>query len=97
MRRTFSLLFAASLLLVSLCLGCSVSVDVPPSSRGNAQVIDTDTLNLRSCPSTDCSVLTVLRRGEKLKVLDYHNSWAKVWFPPMKMEGWVGSQYLRYY
>jgi uncharacterized protein YgiM (DUF1202 family) len=90
-------LVSAVMLLLAFAVSCSVSVDMPPPNKGDAQVVNIDSLNLRACPSTDCDVLAVLRRGENLKVLQYRNSWTKVWSPALQLEGWAAGKYLHYY
>ncbi|THB67382.1 MAG: SH3 domain-containing protein [Desulfovibrio sp.] len=86
----------AMMALLLFAVGCSVSVDVdpPPPSGYDRQVVDTDSLNVRSCPSMECDVVTVVHRGQWVRVYEYRDGWARVKVRDTNVEGWCASQYL---
>ena len=64
------------------------------SGTGTATAVTTDVLNLRSGPGSTYSVLTILRRGETVTVLDQSNSqWIKVRTSDGR-EGYCSAEYL---
>lgn len=54
-------------------------------------------LNMRSCPSLKCSVLTVLPKGQHLRVLELGEGWTKVLLEERGLKGWVYERYILYY
>jgi uncharacterized protein YraI len=54
--------------------------------------VATDPLNVRTCGSTDCSVVDVLRRGEEVDVRFCEGVWCAITRPGP--EGWVNANYL---
>ena len=84
------------LALVLATAACSVRVDTHKDSNSYAsEVIDTNSLNVRSCPSYDCGVIGSLYRGESVRVYDHNDGWAFIRSNHSNLEGWVGAQYLR--
>ena len=64
------------------------------SASSTAAAKTTAALNMRTGPSMDSSIVTILSKGTSLKVLDGSNSqWAKVQTPDGK-QGWCFRQYL---
>ena len=53
-------------------------------------IVTAGTLNVRSGPGSNYGVLSELRRGTRISVLDTSGSWAKI-----SDDGWVHSGYLR--
>lgn len=60
-------------------------------------LVTASALNLRSCPSLKCTVLTVLPQGQKLRVLQIEGGWTKVRLEQTRTQGWVYNRYIRYY
>ncbi|WP_428568511.1 MAG: SH3 domain-containing protein [Solidesulfovibrio sp. DCME] len=74
------------------CVAAPVDVVVPPDPV--YAVVNIDGLNLRSCPTTQCGVVTGLSRGEQVQVLAHEGNWTHVWAFTRNLEGWVASRYL---
>lgn len=51
-------------------------------------------LNVRSCPGTNCQVLTVLAPHTKLKVIDRTGEWLKI--SHSGTTGWIHSKYIEF-
>lgn len=60
-------------------------------------IVTARALNMRSCPSLKCTVLTVLPKGQRLRVLEIGDGWTKVLLERRGLEGWVFNRYIRYY
>lgn len=91
------------LVVAALCAGlagCMVKVDPPPRSvvvvRDPYAPVRTvnASVNLRTCPSTKCSVIMTLRKGDNVRVLGYNGGWANVVVIGPETEGWMDSNYL---
>ncbi len=54
-------------------------------------------LNMRSCPALSCGVLTVLPKGQDLRVLEVGDAWTKVLLDQQNLSGWVYNRYIYYY
>lgn len=55
--------------------------------------VDTTTLNVREEPSTDCSILALMPKGEELDVIEDLGDWAKVDLDDS--EGYVSKDYVK--
>jgi len=62
-------------------------------SGGSRYVVNSDTLNVRSGPSADSSVVGVLSRNDRVEVIDKSGTWWKI--RSGKIEGYVNSSYLK--
>lgn len=64
------------------------------SGAAQAEVmrVNTDVLNLRSCPGTECNITAKLVRGDDVLVEDTSQSWAKVHTD--KGNGYVSERFL---
>ncbi len=78
-----------------LFTGKSGWVNVKNSSGGLARVT-AKALNLRSCPGTECEILRVLRRGQRVYVIEQRGGWSKVRIPKTQFIGWVFNKYIAY-
>lgn len=58
-------------------------------------LVDRDTINVRSGPAVHYSVLAKLKRGDVVKILDEVDNWIKI-SPPAGVGGWISSQYVTY-
>ena len=97
MRKPILTLLAVSLLLATFSLACSVSVGPPPPppAAGHVRMVNTNALNLRSCPSPDCQALAVLSYGQNVTVYEYLPSgFARVRVIHSGLEGWLHYRYL---
>ena len=96
MKKTIIPLFCALLAFSLLAISCSVSVDMqPPPPQGyDRQVVNTDSLNVRSCASMECDVVAVIYRGQWVRVYEYREGWARVKVRDTGVEGWCGADYL---
>ena len=56
-------------------------------------LVNSDTLNVRSGPSADNSVVGVLQRNARVEVLDGSGTWWKI--KSGSIEGYVNSSYLK--
>lgn len=74
------------------CVPVPAGVVVPPDAVYTT--VNTSYLNLRSCPSTKCSVLDSITLGEQVQVVGTQGSWTHVYVPARGIEGWVSSNYL---
>jgi uncharacterized protein YgiM (DUF1202 family) len=63
------------------------------SSTGRYMLVNSDTLNVRSGPSADYSVVGVLNRNARVEVLDRPGTWWKI--KSGNIEGYVNSSYLK--
>jgi len=63
------------------------------SQTGRYMLINSDTLNVRSGPSADYSVVGVLTRNARVEVLDRPGQWWKI--KSGNIEGYVNSSYLK--
>lgn len=73
--------------------GCvAAPVVVPPDAVYAA--VNVDGLSLRSCPTTQCGIVTSLNKGETVQVLSNEGGWTHVWAFSRGLEGWVASRYL---
>lgn len=57
-------------------------------------VVNTNYLNLRTCPSTKCAIITSLTLGEQVQILGVENGWTQVWAYARGQVGWVASKFL---
>ncbi len=64
----------------------------PPTGAGTATV-DTDTLNLRSSPSTSGTIIARMPYGETVRIISTGNGWYQVDF--RGRTGWASGTYLR--
>ena len=63
------------------------------SQTGRYMLVNSDTLNVRSGPSADYSVVGVLNRNARVEVLDRPGQWWKI--KSGNIEGYVNSSYLK--
>lgn len=96
MKKTLVPVLVAMLAFALLAISCSVSVDVdPPPPQGyDRQVVNTDSLNVRSCASSECDVVTVIHRGQWVRVYEYRSGWARIRVRDSGVEGWSDSRYI---
>lgn len=78
-------------LLASLGLAAAISVGAAVPAIAASAVVDTN-LNVRSCGSTDCRVIDVLRRGEVVDIEYCEGVWCFIEKPGR--DGWVSARYL---
>jgi len=57
-----------------------------------AEVVNTDTLNIRSAPNANSEVIGKLERGTSVTVLSVENDWAKISYNGK--DGWVAVRFL---
>jgi uncharacterized protein YgiM (DUF1202 family) len=57
-------------------------------------VVNTSYLNMRTCPSTQCSIITSLTLGEQVQILGVESGWTQIWAYGRGQVGWVASKYL---
>ncbi|MGX4599167.1 SH3 domain-containing protein [Faecalimicrobium sp. JNUCC 81] len=63
------------------------------SNVSSTKVVDTETLNVRSGPSTSNGIVGKLRRGEKVGVISESNGWSKIKFN--STEAYTSTMYLK--
>lgn len=51
-------------------------------------------LNLRKCPSSQCHIVSVLKRGQEVNAGERKAGWIKVSLPGSQQQGWVAARYL---
>ena len=73
--------------------GSSGSSPSSSSRSGRYMLVNADTLNVRSGPSADNSLVGTLPRGTRVEVLDRSGTWWKI--RSGKIEGYVNSSYLK--
>ena len=73
--------------------GGSGSSSSSSSRSGRYMLVNTDTLNVRSGPSADNSLVGTLPRGTRVEVLDRSGTWWKI--KSGKIQGYVNSSYLK--
>ena len=96
MKKNLAHTFGLLLLLATLVVGCSVSIDLtPPPPAGYVRVVGADSVNVRACPSPNCEVRTVVYRGQALRVYEYQNGWARIVVSDSGVPGWMDARYLR--
>lgn len=91
----------AALVVVSSCQSAPsrppVSLPDPAMPAEEAPIatveVNASALNVRSGPSTDAEVLTQVKRGERLPLLEAGESWMKVELPDGRA-GWAASRFL---
>jgi uncharacterized protein YgiM (DUF1202 family) len=74
-----------------------VSLPVTPaagtgSTASNTATCTAQALNVRSGPGASYPVIGWLSNGQKVKVLERQNGWARIETP----SGWSGERYLRF-
>ena len=84
--------------------GCSVMKQPLPQAgtpapslslpRGTVLVVTASHLNLRSCPGTDCTIISVLPKGQQVVKLESESGWLKVSVKESQKVGWVGANYV---
>ncbi|HUP46151.1 MAG TPA: SH3 domain-containing protein [Thermoanaerobaculia bacterium] len=65
---------------------------VPAPDLGSGRVTAT-ALNVRADASTDAEVLTLVRRGDELSLIEEHDGWYRVRLPSGE-SGWVSARYV---
>ncbi len=78
-------------MLAALGLAAAMSAGAAVPAMAAAAVADTN-LNVRSCGSTSCRVVDVLRRGEVVDVQYCEDIWCFV--EKRGRDGWVSARYL---
>jgi hypothetical protein len=73
--------------------GSSGSTSSSSSKSARYMLVNSDTLNVRSGPSADNSVVGVLQRNTRVQVLDGSGTWWKI--KSGSIEGYVNSSYLK--
>lgn len=81
------LLTGISLLLLSFFISPSADAD-----GGTAYEVGTSSLNVRSAPTQNSSILGSLHPGDQVVVFQEHYGWAQTYYGGQ--EAWVASQYL---
>jgi hypothetical protein len=68
----------------------------PPPAESKTLFVQVNLLNLRACPSTECQIITVLKRGQAVIQLDAQAQpgWLRVRVQTPEREGWVAARYL---
>ena len=46
--------------------------------RAKTRIVDTYALNVRACPSRRCRGLDTIYRGDRVRVFEYRNGWARI-------------------
>ncbi|KAB2495614.1 N-acetylmuramoyl-L-alanine amidase [Priestia endophytica] len=85
------------LFLLALILGvCSLTLNVekPIEAQSEFLTVNASTLNVRSGPSTDHSIVTVVHNGDILSLIKRDTSWSYVQLLNGK-KGWVSNVYLK--
>ncbi|MCF8033739.1 MAG: SH3 domain-containing protein [Desulfarculaceae bacterium] len=90
---------AMGALLLSLAACAEVSKTVPPEvsaafKDGSKLYVLPSRLNLRQCPRTDCTILTVLNHGDIVLSTGDRRGWSKVETAAGDVRGWVATRYL---
>lgn len=73
--------------------GLSLKFGGGGGSSGGKYVVDADSLNVRSGPSADTSLVGALPRGTRVQVIDKSGTWWKI--KAGNIEGYVNSSYLK--
>jgi uncharacterized protein YgiM (DUF1202 family) len=73
--------------------GNSGSSSSSSTKSGRYMLVNSDTLNVRSGPSADNSLVGSLPRGTRVEVLDRSGTWWKI--RSGRIEGYVNSSYLK--
>ena len=95
MKKQFWPACALFLLLAALTAGCSVSIDLtPPPPAGYVRSVSVESVYVRSCPAVSCDVRTVVYRGQRVRVYEYDNGWARVSTLDSGATGWMDARYL---
>ena len=63
------------------------------SASGNIGIINASSLNVRTGPSTNYSILCSVKRGEKVEILESRDGWYKIKTESNKV-GWSSSSYI---
>jgi N-acetylmuramoyl-L-alanine amidase len=84
-RQKMKTIAMAALLLCGTGLGTG-------TVRADPAVVGTDSLNVRSKPDAESTIIAGLSRGDKVTALDERFGWVKVQFG--ETAGWVAGQYL---
>jgi uncharacterized protein YgiM (DUF1202 family) len=74
-------------------IGLSLKFGGGGGSSGGKYVVNVDSLNVRSGPSADTSLVGALTRGTRVQVLDKSGTWWKI--KAGNIEGYVNSSYLK--
>jgi hypothetical protein len=73
--------------------GSTSSASSTRSQSGRYMLVNADTLNVRSGPSADTSLVGTLQRNARVEVLDRSGTWWKI--KSGNIEGYVNSSYLK--
>lgn len=65
-----------------------------PPTQGRMMEVTASALNMRSCPSTRCAVVGVLRNGQIVEVLGNDEGFSRITLPNSGATGWVSDRYL---
>lgn len=90
--------FMSALTLVLLMNSCTSdgTLPVPGSQQQTEQLyyVVADSLNLRECPSTECRIVNVLKRGDHGLAIDQQTPWVQIQLLEKRYTGWVAGRYL---
>ncbi|HOU51197.1 MAG: SH3 domain-containing protein [Smithella sp.] len=95
MKSTHALIYFSLLACLFMHAGCASpqKTVVPPYyPKGSILVVKSERINLRECPSLNCQVIAVLRRGEHMIKVEQQNEWIKVEAKSINRKGWVASR-----
>lgn len=81
------------MLISALVLPLFLVVDQPSATAADSATVNASSLRLRSGPSTDYRIITVMSQGESVSVLEGPtNGWYRVRYKPVT--GWASGEYL---
>ncbi len=66
---------------------------IPPVA-GPVKVVTANALNVRACPSVRCGVVTVVYRGQRVRVLGFDNGFHRIAIPGQGPLGWASARFL---
>ena len=82
------------LMLILLLLSCATLFIASPCRAERAYVTDTFEITLRTGPSTENKIMTMLSSGQAVEVLERRSDWSLVRLPDGSKEGWVVTRFL---
>lgn len=81
-------------ILILMLLSCVILLSNRASWAARAYVTDTFEITLRTGPSTDNKIISMLSSGQAVEVLESQGDWSLVRLPDGSKEGWVVTRYL---
>jgi len=85
----------ASILWFIIALGATTLVADSAEAASPVVRVTADSLNVRSGPGTNFPIMTEVRRGTLLVVLNRREGWVRVKLAGGSRNGWVSSAYVR--